>query len=168
VATDKIKKAITWIRKSLEITEKTTNPGTVGGEITPMLDALGWDRMRDADSFTVTSGANVNTISAVAVPADTVRLVLAASVQTDNNLLAFNLWLDHFFATNSTSVGLMRPVALPISAVAIRVGVNRPFLMAEGDILRGRSSPASGATFDLILRAIFIDLPIGEYIPGYP
>lgn len=162
--TDKIKKAITWIRTSLRITERTTNPGTITGEIRPVLDVLGWDALKEPQ-FAVQAGTDVSSISGPTVPAGVIRLLLEASIETSNTALVFVLWIDHVGAL--TSVGVMRPLTLPVKTAPIKVGLERVLYMVEGDSLRGRSDPATGVGETLTLRQRFIDLPIGEYIQGF-
>ncbi len=167
MAVDKIKRAILWIRKSLEITEKTTNPGTVDGNIVPVLDAFGWERLGGEVTVRLTQGTNVNTIAGSAVPQDVLRIILEASVETDNAVLAFTFWMDHVDADTGFPVGVMRPIEPLISALSIRNAMDRRFVvMRPGDTLAGRCSPASGAAQVLRLRERFVELPIGEYIRG--
>ena len=165
MAVDKIKRAITWIRKSLQITEKTTQPGTVDGNIVPVLDTFGWERLGGEVTVRLTQGTNVNTISSAAVPADVLRVILEASVETDNGVLPFTMWIDHQDVEAGQPVGVMRPIDIPISALTIRCAMDRRYVvMRPGDTLIGRSSPATGAGQVLRLRERFIDLPIGEYV----
>jgi len=165
VAQQKIKRAITWIRRALEITERNEIPDSIAGEIVPSLDAFGWDRLNET-VFQNTAGTNVSTVSGPAVPQDVLRVVLEASVETSNALLAFTMWIDHFDSRAGTSIGVMRPIISPISAIVIRNGMQRPLvIMRPGDQLRGRCTPATGAAETLTLRQKFVDLPVGEYIP---
>ncbi len=166
MAQDKIKRAITWIRKSLEITERTTNPGTVGGEIQPQLDVFGWERIEEVTT-SIASAAAVNSVTLLAVPEGFLRLVLNASVETNDTVQAFTFWMDVLDAGSGGVTGVTRPVAIPISAVAIRSGLERPLIMQPGDTLRARCSPATGVGLLLIARQRFVNLPIGEYIRGF-
>ncbi len=165
MAIDKIRRSITWIRKALQITEKTTNPGTVDGNIVPTIDTFGWEELEDPTVLR-TIGVAVNTIASAVVPADVLRVVLGASVQTNDTVQAFTMWIEHVDAETALAVSVMRPADLPISAVTIRVGLPRVVIMRPGDFLRGRSSPATGVGLDLRLTVRSVDLPIGEYIRG--
>lgn len=165
MATDKIKRAITWIRKSLEITEKTTNPGTVDGNIVPVIDTFGWERLGGPRTTRLTQGIAVNVIASPAVPADVLRVILEANVETNDGVQQFTFWIDHQHVEAGQPVGVMRPITPPISALTIRCAMDRKFLiMRPGDTLLGRSSPAPGVGLILRLRESFVDLPIGEYI----
>jgi len=163
MAIDKIRRSITWIRKSLQITEKTTNPGAVEGIIVPSIDTFGWEALEDP-TVVRTIGVAVNSIASAVVPADVLRLVLAASVQTNDTVQAFTMWIEHVDAETNLATSVMRPVDVPISAITIRVGLERLVVMRPGDSLRGRSSPATGVGLDLRLTVRSIDLPIGEYV----
>jgi len=162
VAEDKIKRSITWIRKALEITEKTTNPGTVAGEIIPNLDVLGWDRYSDSVSqdFFAT---NSNNVASAAVPEGVLRFITEASMLTDNNVLAFTMWLE--LVHSGLRIGLSRPFLLPAVSSGVQLGLERPILLQPGDNLRANLNPASGVGSLIVLRTRSIDLPIGEYVP---
>lgn len=166
--TDKIRRAIIWIRKTLDITQKTTQPGTVSGEIRPILDVFGWDRLK---SSTEVVGASASTDASTTAngpitPEGIMRYVFFAGVQHDELVgTDLNLWID-LLTVNSFPVPLL-PSQLIVGAAAgqqIRHGTPRPFLMRPGDRLRGRASPATGVGIALTVRQLFIDLPEGEYI----
>lgn len=161
---DKIKRAFLWLRKSLVITEKTTAPGALLEDIQSVLDVFGWERLNETTARTDISGANANIVNSPAVPDDVLRLVCEASVETSNALLAFTLWMDHLDGASNVNVGVMRPIDIPISAITIRCALERWLVMKPGDVLSGRSTPASGVGETLALRQRFVDLPIGEYI----
>jgi len=167
--TDKIKRAIIWIRKTLDITEKTTQPGTISGEIRPMLDVFGWDRLASSTAVQGLVAIDDNTTAAIGpiTPDGVVRYVLFASVQHDEAPGTFlNCWVD-LQSVNNFPIPVV-PVQLIDGAVAgaqIRHGGGgRPFIMRPGDRLRGRASPATGVGIDLVVRQFFVDLPEGEYI----
>jgi len=166
VAQDKIKRAITWIRKSLEITERTTNPGTIGGEIQPQLDVFGWERIEEATT-SIASATATDRATLVAVPEGFLRLVLDASAETDDTVQAFTLWMDVLDGDSGGVTGLMRPVDVPISGTSIRAGLEKTLIMKPGDTLRARCSPDTGVGLVIIARQRFVDLPIGEYIRGF-
>ncbi len=162
-----INRALMWLRKTLEITEATDSPRVLSEILDPVVDVFGWERLNEAEGNIITSGANVNTISAQAVPADVLRLVLEASVETTESTLAFQMWIDHLDFVTNINVGVMRPIAVPISAIIIRNGMSRTLIMRPGDRLAGRCTPATGVGDTLTLRQRFVDLPIGEYIRSF-
>ena len=164
---DKIKRAFIWLRKALVITEKTTAPGALLDNIQSAIDVFGWERLQETTNRTTTSAVNQSTISSPAVPEDVLRLVLEANVETTNSALAFTLWIDHLDGDSNITVGVMRPIDIPISAIIIRCAMQRQVIMKPGDQLVGRSSPAVGVADTLSIRQRFIDLPIGEYIRGF-
>lgn len=166
MAQDKIKRAITWIRRSLEITERTTNPGTIQGEIVPTVDIFGWDRLREIETFSQATAA-VTTVQGPVTPADVLRYVLHFGVEHSEALgTSLTLWVD-LLTELSFPVPLIAPQLIPgaIAGETIRYGGGRPIILRPGDRLRGRASPATGPGINLSVRAAFIDLPIGEYIP---
>jgi len=168
MATDKFKKAITWIRKTLEITEKTTQPGTVSGTILPTIEALGWERLGERLVGTNTGAANVNSVNGPVTPADVLRLVLHAQAITDDPAIIQTMWLEVQFANNLV-VGVTQGVVTPIllaAGEAIPVVLPRPLFLRERDFLRARATPGTGVGANLNLMMMFVDIPVGEYIPG--
>jgi hypothetical protein len=163
--TDKIKKAITWIRRSLEIKEKTSMPGTVDDTIRTTIEAFGWERLNESEGL-VTSGAGPrdNTITPV-VPAEVLRLVIAASVEMDDPLGPFTLFLEHEW-NSLTRTGVCPPFTTVVNGSGVRVGLTRPIVMRPNDRFRGSCIPAIAIGANLIVRQIVIDIPIiGEYVP---
>ncbi len=156
-----------WLRKTLQITEATDSPRVLSEVLTPFIDVFGWERLGEAIGQVNTSGANVNTVSAPVVPDDVLRLVLEASVETTESTLAFHMWIDHLDDATNVTVGVMRPVAVPISAIIIRNGMERQIIQRPGDQLIGRCTPATGVGDTLSIRQRFVDLPIGEYVRGF-
>ncbi len=163
----KINRPLAWIRKALEVTEKTDAPRGFDANIRTILDAFGWERLNETVT-TRSVGVNVDVIQSPAVPEGVLRLVTSACVETSNTALPFTLWIEHTDGTGAGSIGIMRPIEIPISAtVIIKAGVERIHVLRSGDSLRGRSSPASGIGFDLRISLRFVDLPIvGEYVAG--
>ncbi len=173
MAEDKIKRAITWIRKSLEITEKTTNPGTVAGEIIPTLDAFGWEKLQELTDGDTLSATNTTVVDSLPVPEGILRYVLFGSVE-HAELVGTDLtcWIE--LSANVPSqidfpVGLLRPQLLLGAAATqnIRLGGVAPFIMRPGEVLRARCSPATGVGIQLRIRLAWVDLPPGEYISAF-
>ncbi len=162
-----INRALMWLRKSLEITEATDSPRVLSEVLDPIVDVFGWERLNEATALVTTSGANVNTITSPAVPDDVLRLILEASVETTESTLAFHMWMDHLDFRTNVNVGVMRPVAVPISAIIIRNAMKGPLFLRSGDRLAGRCTPATGVGDSLTIRQRFVDLPIGEYVRGF-
>jgi len=162
-----INRSLMWLRKVLQITEETDSPRVLSEIAQPIIDVFGWERLAQTTSQVNTSGANVNTVSSPAVPEDVLRLVLEASVETTESTLAFHMWIDHLNSADNVFVGVMRPVAVPISAIIIRNAMTRTIIQRPGDQLTGRCTPATGVGDTLAIRQTFVDLPIGEYIRGF-
>jgi len=162
-----INRALMWLRKTLEITEETDSPRVLSEVLGPTLDVFGWERLNETTNLTTVSAVNQNQVIAPAVPADVLRLVLEANVETTESTLAFTMWIDHLDGDSNITVGVMRPIEVPISAIIIRCAMQRQIIMSPGDQLVGRASPASGVGDTLSIRQRFVDLPIGEYIRGF-
>jgi len=165
MARDKIKRSFVWLRKTLEIIDRTTLPGEILGEVRPTIDTFGWDRLTQTTTRVTSGAAASGIVLSAAAPDDVLRLVVAASVQTTDTVQAFTMWIEHNDAGVGLATSLMRPVDIPISALQIRVGLPRMTVLKPGDQLRGRSSPDPGVGLVLALNVYSVDLPIGEYIP---
>jgi len=159
--TDKIKRSLIWIRKSLRIIERTTAPGELSGLIRPTIDALGWERRSEATA-TFASATGTTQVTFPAQADDVFRLITEVSVEHFDIANALNLWIT--LQTNAVEVGILAPVAIPASTINIPSGLNKPFLMIPGDILRGKCEPATGVGITLRIKARFVDINIGEYI----
>lgn len=161
--TDKIKRSFVWLRKTLGIIDKTTLPGEVLGEVRPVMDLFGWDRLGEVSifesPFTVAPGTAVTSTE---VPEDVVRLVLFAAVRhTDPGVTHF-LWLDKVMPGAQTLSLTPSPID---NGTFVPQGLGRHIILEPGSFLRGRSADAliGGA---LALDMNFIDVPIGEYVKG--
>ncbi len=162
-----INRGLMWLRKTLQVTEETDSPRVLSEQLRPIIDVFGWERLNETTNLTTTSAVDQSTISAPAVPDDVLRLVLEANVETTESTLAFTMWIDHLDGDSNVTVGVMRPIDIPISAIIIRCAMQRQIIMSPGDRLVGRCTPASGAGDTLSIRQRFVDLPIGEYIRGF-
>lgn len=165
MASDKIKRSFVWLRRTLEIIAKTTLPGEILGEVRPILDTFGWDRLQEEQFSQATAAAPARAVASDTPPVGTLRFVLGASLEhTDTGVTATG-WLLKRRNPGATDVGL------PTDRSAIVVGeflsmqgttflVNNDFIIAEVFAV-----PVAG---QLSLRLRFIDLPFGEYIPSSP
>ncbi len=159
----KINRALTWIRKALDVTQKTSAPTAFLDDIRTVVDALGWERLNE----TVTSrntGTATNVIDSGIVPEGVLRLVLSASVELNDTVQAFTVWVEHSDGTTAGSPAVMRPIQIPISAISIHAGIERIIVMREGDTMRARCSPNVGPGLEIRIVLRFVDLPIGEYV----
>jgi len=165
----KIKRAILWIRRSLEITERTDVPESIDSVIKPVVDIFGWEALPRAVPATATNplAAAVNT---AAVPAGTFRYVLNASVEhTDTITATHRIWISKA-VQNGVRVGL------PLDRRVIEVGENASLddttYLLPGDFLFGEATIAM-AIGNIAINTLFIDFPfdtlagIGEYIVGH-
>ncbi len=164
-----INRAFLWIKKVLEVTEVTNVPEAVLDRVHVSSDLFGWERIPEAQAQTA-AGTNVSFVTSQAVPDDTVRIVLAASVETSNDADAISLWLELDTAVArgapGSLVGITTPFLTLVGSVnPQRPGTHRPYLMSPGDTTIARASALVGAAETLTIRLRFIDLPIGEYIP---
>ncbi len=159
--TDKIKRAITWIRKSLEITEKTTQPATVDGTILPVMDVLGWERLNETQQFIRTAVATT-IVTGDPAPEGVLRLVVECSVNHSDPIAAnvHWLWIRHDI-TAAVTPGVSAPLEVPGGP---QVAMPRWIVLRPGEKLDGRAFPATGIGINLTIMMSFIDLPIGEYV----
>ncbi len=166
-----INRAFSWLKKTLQITEKTVAPDSLSPVVTPTMDLFGWERVADVRWDNNTGALAADIVIGALVPDEIVRIMLAASVQSDDALTAMTLWLEQRVASSAAAttldVGVAQPFFVGVGLNEIEVPLMRPLLMAPGDRLIGRSAPAPAAGQILRLRTRFIDLPIGEYLPSF-
>ncbi len=162
MAFDKIKRQFIWLRKTLELIDKTTLPGEILGEVRPTLDTFGWDRLSALPTFANTfDPAPAIEIDSAIVPEGVARLFLCAAVRHTEPAVNHFMWIERVQPA-ALECSITNPtVALPPT---VAIGVERPFLLSPGEFLRAKTDVAliAGA---LALDVVFIDLPFGEYIP---
>ncbi len=160
-----INRAFSWIKRTLEITEPTDVPDRVSPLVQPSIDLFGWERLAEQVGVIETGGDNQGIVVSQLVPQGIHRLILAASVSTNDPLLAAHYWIEHRVSlTGDVDVSLMRPFTMGFDASTVRVGMSRWVLLSAGDRIAGRSFPAPAVGSTLELQFSFIDLSEGEYI----
>lgn len=163
---DIVKRLNTWLRKSLQITEKTTLPGTITGEIRPIIDAMGWDLLQFAEvAGRVTAGATTSTRLTV-VPPGEAHYFLGCDITHDDGGAHTILIAYRSASGNETTIG-------PVDAVAaynaqVPAVLSRPILVLPGDGLVGNSLDSIPIGSDFTIRGHFIRLELGQYVPGSP
>ncbi len=157
-----INRGFMWLRKVLEITEKTDVPQVLSEVARPVVDMFGWERLpTSASEEFIGSDATDNVVS-LQVPDGFVQLITAASVET-TEAVSTALWLTKRPKEANQQIALVSPVAVLSD---LQVALTRPIVLLPGERLIGRSptgTPAVGE--NLTLRFSSVLLPIGEYIP---
>jgi len=171
MAIDKIKRAFIWLRVALRITDKTTLPGEILGEVRPTMDTFGWDR-RSPESSGPGTGPQTETAQSAlagdsvllsAVPQGVMRYVLSASCSTDDP--AGNLTLSLQVRTSGLDIGV-QPAVDNASQDPTEHALDHPILLQPGQQLICRSEPAAAIATRLRIAMQFVDLDLGEYMPA--
>lgn len=161
---DKFKRAITWIRKTLEITEKTTQPGTVSGEILPTIDSFGWEQAVALEHRAVSGGPGASATITPVVPAGEAHLYVACCGFHTDALATHVISLVYLSETNQF-VQITPTKILDDEGI---VAIQRPFLVPAGATLRVIASRSVGAG-EITIKGQFHRFTIaGEYFPGSP
>ncbi len=164
MARDKIKRAFIWMRNAMRIIEKTTLPGEISGEIRPIIDVFGWDRLQEPvfETATVTGGAATEVQLSV-VPENEARLYLSADF-FHTSVTAKDIRIV-FRDRGGQGVSLSRTLGFPANFFG---NLERPILVPAGSRLAAVSRTAIGALEDLTIAGMSYTLPIGEYVPFTP
>ncbi len=161
-----INRALMWLRKVMEITESTESPRVLSEVLDPVIDVFGWDRLREAETIeNVGAAATAQVVSAVS-PADVLRLVLTAQVESSDVAIAQDLWVAQrgvIGVQNDVAVGEIYSQAIGFATTP--ASSNRLVFLSPGERLVGHSIPAPGVGEELTMRFRMIDIPFGEYIP---
>jgi len=160
-----VKRSILWLRRTLRITEKTTLPGEISGQIRPTLDALGWELVQETEHVAVNVlGPGSSLTLFPVVPANEAHLYFAATGHHSDGGGSHSLMLNILSAA-SLVTGL-----IPTTSVASldTVAIQRPILIPAGATLRLTSQDAIPALTSFFLTGEFIRLNAGEYVPGSP
>jgi len=160
--TDKIKRSLVWLRKTLGIIDKTTLPGEILGEVRPTIDALGWFRYENLEIDQVNGAAPIAVLASTVTPPNVMRIITHASLShTDTGV-------THLASLNKRRNPGNFNIGLPTDRASIAVGefcslIGRTVLL-ENEFLIGQvvAAPVAG---NISLRSFFVDIEIGEYIP---
>ncbi|MEE8608028.1 MAG: hypothetical protein V3S55_10495 [Nitrospiraceae bacterium] len=169
MAIDKVKRSLIWLRQTLRITEKTTLPGEILGEIRPTVDSFGWDRLNPQSSGegvgpqSVTIFGSTALAQMVPVPEGVMRYIIYASHNVNDALFVGLLFFE--VVSDGIAAAVQAPFRFNLDAQNVPVGLERHLLLAPGDVLRGVSSVAVAGGSRNELRARFVDIDFGEYIP---
>jgi len=166
MSTDKIKRQFIWLRKVLELIDRTTLPGEILGEVRVGLELFGWDRLPETITVENKGATATGTVLSVPAPDGFTRVILQGEVVSSDSAIAQKLFLTQ---TGVLGVGAEVGVSAPTSQAIGEAGTpgvltTRVFLQ-QGERLIGRAIPAPGVGENLTLQYRHIDLPFGEYIP---
>ncbi len=165
MALDKIKRSFQWLRKSLEIIDRTTLPGEILGEVRPTIDTFGWERLNGDVQFENINGAlQSSSVFLSAVPEGVTRYVIYASMSHNvpgNITLSFQVRLS----IGAIDIGVGGSLK-NVPASPFRTSLDRNIVLTAGEQLLARSVPTPGAAEQLFIRYKFIDIAVGEYIPA--
>jgi len=172
MAEDKIKRAFVWLRQSLRIVDRTTLPGTILGEVRPTLDTFGWDRLSPSPSGVGNGPRSLNsngalasaTAAMVAVPDGVMRYIINASIQTDDPALVAFMRFE--VVKDGIAIAAQEPFFINANGANVRIGLNRHLLLEPGDVLQAVSSVAPAAGQRNSIRARFVEIDFGEYVPA--
>ena len=157
---DKIKRNFVWLRKILRITEKTTLPGEVLGDVRVGMDLFGWEVLAEQSTIVTSGTTGATTVNGTLAPEGFLRLVLHADVEHNDGAGPHVCWMTKRTQATVTTVGVVSPLSLDDAET--NVLPNR-LILAAGDRLVARAA-TMGAGAILRLTLNFIDLPVGEYI----
>jgi len=162
----KIKRAILWIRKTLEITERTNVPEAIENVIRPTLDVLGWQRLSETISVGFSAAAPAAVVQVTtAVPEGIFRYIVKCSGHHSDAGVTHEVWLSKRGEPKSVV-----DVGIPLDRQSIQDSefssmIGSTFLLAEEILFfRTRSALVAG---NLSLELEVIDIPIGEYIAPF-
>ena len=161
MAIDKIKRSLFWLRQTLRITEKTTLPGEILGEIRPTLDSFGWERLSVPVPITATSAGATTLVELPLVPDDEAHYFIAAHITHDDpvgskdySLMLVDVRGNRFALTRT--IGQSQNFFLELG---------RPILVPPGGRLAGVSRNAIAGGSNFVIGGLFARLDIGEYLP---
>jgi len=168
---DQIKRSFIWLRQTLRITDKTTLPGSVLGEIRPTVDTFGWDRLNPLSSGEGTGPTSLSANGALAainasfgpVPDGIMRYIISASCSIDDATFVGFLRME--VVKDGIAIAIQEPFEFNANGANVRVGLNRHVLLEPGDVLQCVSSVAPAVGQRNNIRARFVDIDFGEYIP---
>ncbi len=165
-----INRALMWLRKTLQITEETDSPQILSEVLRPTIDVFGWERWApegagDPPQREIATGALATaSVDLDVVPDGVMRYYMFVS-GSHNDPVAGGLDLALICRGGGIDLAIA-PAVQGASPLLIRHGfAGRPFLLSPGQQLVMRSVPAPAAGLVLTMRAQFVDIAFGEYVP---
>lgn len=138
-------------------------PNIVLDSITPSFDAFGWTRYADPGIGVVnTALANTTDLNGPATPSGFLRWYFAAMVLHEDAVANHHVWLEINIPSLAQSIPVIPALSLPSTAPN---AIEAPLVVRAGANIRAKAQPATGAGNNLRLRAFFLDLSRGEYVP---
>lgn len=161
MASDKIKRSLLWMRKTLGIIDKTTLPGEINGEVRPTMDLFGWERLENLQVQRINAAAPLQVVVSGVVPPGVIRYVHAASVSHTDVGVTHEVSLVKRRQPNTLNVGI--PIDRSTISFEMFASMQGRTFIREGEFLLGQvvDAPAVGV---LILTFFFVDIDPGEYI----
>lgn len=160
-----INRAFSWLKKTLQITEKTVAPDVLLAGVRPTVDVFGWERLSGlgptaVETATGTLAADIVVLDPV--PEGIARFVIYASCSHNDPA---GLFLNLQVRGSGVDIGLSDQLFLQGQQSPIRLGLTRNILLQPGEQLICRSHIAPAAGTGLFIRMKFVDLDPGEYLP---
>lgn len=162
MAQDKIKRSFVWLRKTLGIIDKTTLPGEILGEVRPILDTFGWDRLSEEVVLSVNALFPAVAVASATPPVGTLRLILHASLEHGDAGVNHIAWILKRRNPGGIDVGLSTDRA-DIDAGEF-ISITRATFLRNNEFIIAEmlGVPIAG---NMSLRTFHIDLDPGEYLP---
>jgi len=158
-----INRAFSWLKKVLQITEKTVAPDSLLPDVRSTLDLFAWERLAEPVTRQFAAGAlAANVVGLPTVPDGVMRYYQYLSVGHDDPAGGgLSLSLQIRSAGFDFGVDIIHVDQLPDP---MKSGITKPLLLRPGESLFCFSDPAPAAGQQLLIRGMFIDIEVGEYI----
>ena len=164
----KINRALTWIRRALDVTQKTSAPTGFEDEIRTSVDALGWERGATVEFVTAASAGVTTVVQLPDVPEGEAHYFLTCHITHDSVEGARQMAIAMRIDPDAVASGVSITSTFLVTQFHF-LAMQRPILVPPGGRLLGRvdalNIPA-GRTFTIAGQ--FLRLPIGEYVPASP
>lgn len=158
-----INRPFSWLKKVLQITEKTVAPDTLLSGVNPTVDVFGWERFLPERAVTTAAGSTTTT-RLLPVPEGEAHLFLACDISHDDPIGSKDMSLQYENELGN-QVALERTAGLNANFF---ITLTRPILVTAGNNLMGVSRNAIAVGSNFIIRGMFIRLEPGEYLYGSP
>lgn len=157
-----INRPFSWLKKTLEITEKTTAPDSLKPDVQSIIDVFGWERLVQEQFELETAAAPATAVATDPVPGDTLRIVYGASLVHTDTAVNHDAWLLKRRNPGPFDTGI--PTDRSMIQVGEHCSMQNMIFLIEGDFIIGEIFLAQ-TVGNLTLAVNFVDVPIGEYIP---